>query len=120
MQFENEGSPEGALLNLVYRDQLFPREAFRRAWDALLAVQPPRVACRTMVGLLALAHDRSCEAELAAALDAILDANQLPDLAALRERFGPAPGPPPAVTVVLPPIVTYDALLGAGVVEIAA
>ena len=96
----------GALLNLVYRDQLFPREAFRRAWDALLAAQPPRMACRTMVGLLALAHDRSCEAELAAALDAIIATNELPDLTALRERFDPAAGIPPAVTVVLPPIVT--------------
>jgi hypothetical protein len=26
-----------ALLNLVYRDQLFPRDAFRHAWDKLLA-----------------------------------------------------------------------------------
>ena len=25
-----------ALLNLVYRDQLFPREAYRRNWDALI------------------------------------------------------------------------------------
>ena len=30
-----------ALLNLVYRDQLFPRIAFRKAWDALIAAQPP-------------------------------------------------------------------------------
>jgi hypothetical protein len=47
-----------ALLNLVYRDQLFPREAFRRTWEALMAAQLPRNACRVMVGLLALAHDR--------------------------------------------------------------
>jgi hypothetical protein len=26
-----------ALLNLVYRDALFPRAGFRRAWEALLA-----------------------------------------------------------------------------------
>ena len=102
----------GALLNLVYRDQLFPREAFRSAWEALLVAQSPRAACRTMVGLLALAHDRSCEAELAAALDAMLEAGELPDLRALRERFGPAAAPPPAVSVALPAIVTYDALLG--------
>jgi hypothetical protein len=103
----------GALLNLVYRDQLFPREAFRRSWEALLAAHPPRVACRTMVGLLALAHDRSCEAELAAALDTMLDAGELPDLIALRERFGPVAATPPAVRVALPPIGTYDALLRA-------
>jgi hypothetical protein len=110
----------GALLNLVYRDQLFPRQALRRAWDALLAAQPPRVACRTMVGLLALAHDQSCEAELAAALDAMLDAGELPDLAALRERFGPAAATPPAVAVALPPIDTYDALLSAELEGVAA
>jgi hypothetical protein len=61
-----------ALLNLVYRDQLFPREAYRHSWEALLAALPPRIACRTMVGLLALAHDRTCEGELAIELEAIL------------------------------------------------
>ena len=30
-----------ALLNLVYRDQLFPREAYRHSWEALLAALPP-------------------------------------------------------------------------------
>ena len=66
----------------------------RRAGDALLAPEPPRLACRTMVGLLALAHDRECEAELAAALDSALLANelQLTHLTTLRERFAPATG----------------------------
>jgi hypothetical protein len=109
-----------ALLNLVYRDQLFPRGAFRRAWETLLGAQTPRQACRTMVGLLALAHDRACEAELAIALDEILAAGEVPDLGSLRERFGPAAARPPAVAIALPAIVTYDALLGAGVVEAAA
>jgi len=49
-----------ALLNLVYREQLFPREAYRNTWDALIANVPARNACRVMVGLLALAHDRAC------------------------------------------------------------
>ena len=47
-----------ALLNLVYRDQLFPRPAYARAFDALLATAGDRRACKTMVELLALAHDR--------------------------------------------------------------
>ena len=41
-----------ALLNLVYRDQLFPREAYRRTWEVLLSAQSARHACRIMVGLL--------------------------------------------------------------------
>src|SRR6266550_5330416 len=44
-----------ALLNLVYRDQLFPRRAYARAFEALLVKESEKQACRTMVGLLALA-----------------------------------------------------------------
>jgi hypothetical protein len=102
-----------ALLNLAYRDQLFPREAFRAAWEALLEAGPPRLACRTMVGLLALAHDRACEAELADALRAILDAGDLPDLAALQRRFMPRDVAVPEVTVSMPAAVAYDALFEA-------
>src|SRR5499425_2740087 len=76
-----------ALLNLVYRDQLFPRRPYARAFEALLAKQNEKQTCRTMVGLLALAHDRACEAELADAIDADLDAGRLPELDRLRERF---------------------------------
>lgn len=55
-----------ALLNLVYREQLFPREAWRRTFDVLLERMPPNKAYRAMVELLALAYDRGCKAELAA------------------------------------------------------
>ncbi|MGH7106882.1 MAG: IS21 family transposase [Acetobacteraceae bacterium] len=102
-----------ALLNLAWRDQLFPRQAFRAAWDALIEAGPPRQACRTMVGLLALAHDRACEAELANELQAILDAGDLPDLATLQRRFMPRDIAVPEVTVSLPAAVAYDALLEA-------
>lgn len=102
-----------ALLHLVYREQLFPREAYRHTWDALTARLPSRRACRLMVGLLALAHDRACEAELAAALEAILAAGELPDLAELRQQFMPSSITVPAVTVTLPTAIAYDALLDA-------
>jgi len=101
-----------ALLNLVYRDQLFPREAYRHSWEALLAALPPRTACRIMVGLLALAHDRACEGELAIELETILGTGDLPDLALLRQQFAPSSMVVPAVTVTLPAAVVYDALLG--------
>jgi hypothetical protein len=41
------------------------------------------------VGLLAIAHDRACEAELAHAIDADLDAGSLPDLDRLRDLCVP-------------------------------
>jgi hypothetical protein len=109
-----------ALLNLVYRDQLFPRAAFRNTWDALIAAGPPRTACRVMVGLLALAYERACEAELAAELDALLEAGTLPDLDVLRTRFAPASSTLPHVTVILPSAVTYDALLARPAGEVSA
>jgi hypothetical protein len=99
-----------ALLNLVYRDQLFPRRAYARAFEALLAEQNEKQACRTMVGLLALAHDRACEAALAQAIDVDLDAGCLPDLDRLRDRFKPDQAVIPHVAVELVPLCAYDEL----------
>jgi hypothetical protein len=99
-----------ALLNLVYRDQLFPRRAYARAFEALRAKESEKHACRTMVGLLALAHERACEAELADAIDATLDAGDLPDLDSLRERFKPDRVAIPEVTVALAPLSAYNEL----------
>jgi transposase InsO family protein len=97
-----------ALLNLVYRDQLFPRRAFALAFEALLAGLGERPACRAMVGILALAHERACEAELALALQADLDQGVLPDLAAMIERFRPKDVAWPTVVVTLPSLAVYD------------
>ena len=99
-----------ALLNLVYRDQLFPRQAYRRAFDALLANRTEKQACRIMVGLLALAHERACEAELAQAIGAELDAGRLPELDPMRRRFAPDAASIPHVTVALVPLSADDEL----------
>jgi hypothetical protein len=103
----------GALLNLVYRDQLFPRDAYRQAWDALSAAHPARIACRVMVGLLELAHDRACEADLAVELERLLATGALPELDALGQQFATTVAAIPDVTVTLPPVSSYDALLTA-------
>ena len=99
-----------ALANLVYRDQLFPRAAYKRAFDALQENGDDRRACKIMVELLALAHERACEAELARAITADLDARRLPDLAALRARFQPEASAVPIVAVELAPLSSYDEL----------
>ena len=99
-----------ALIGIVYREQLFPREAYRRMFDRLRDRLPDRIACRTMVELLALAHERACEAELADVLMTDLDAGRLPDMAALRRRFAPDPATLPTVVVTLARLSTYDIL----------
>jgi transposase InsO family protein len=99
-----------ALLGLVYRDQLFPRRAYVRTFEALLAGLPTRTACRTMVDILALAHERACEAELADRLAADLDQGRLPDLPTLRTFFLPDAQAMPEVRVALTPLTAYDEL----------
>jgi hypothetical protein len=108
-----------ALLNLVYRDQLFPRDAYRLTFDRLLEKIPEKSACRLMVNLLALAHERGCEGELALLLTADLAAAQLPDLIALRARFASDPAALPEVVVHLTPLIAYDDLLVADMGEAA-
>jgi hypothetical protein len=61
-----------------------------------------------MVGLLALAHERTCEAELAVALQVALDNGILPDLKALIERFRPKDMALPVVVVTLPHLAIYN------------
>lgn len=46
-----------ALLNLVCRDQLFPRPAYARAFEVLCAEVGDKRACKVTVELLALVHD---------------------------------------------------------------
>ena len=99
-----------ALNNLVYRDQLFPRPAYARAFEALCIELGDKRACKITVELLALAHDRGCEAELAGLIEADLDAGKLPDLAILRPQFRPKAAAIPDVVVQLAPLSTYDEL----------
>jgi hypothetical protein len=102
-----------ALKGLVYRDQLFPRQEYRRTFDALMERLSDRQACKIMVDLLALAHERGCERELASQLAAALDAGDLPDMAALRALFAPDPASLPTVSVKLASLNGYEALIGA-------
>ena len=103
-----------ALMNLVYRDELFPREPYRRCFEKALERIGEREACRLAVGLLALAHEESCEAELAAAIDRALGSGRLPDPGELKARFAPRRGKMPSVDVVRPPLGGYGSLLNAG------
>jgi transposase InsO family protein len=99
-----------ALLNLVYRDQLWPREAYRHMFDHLCERLSERAACKMMVELLSIAHERTCEAQLAALLAEDLAAGRLPDLKILREHFAPDVASLPQVSVHLTPLTVYEAL----------
>lgn len=103
-----------ALWSSVYRDSLFPRTEYAEAWKVLQRDLPRRDACRRMVDLLFIAHDRACEAELAHRLAEDLDAGRVPDPKALTLRLVPrAMTLPEDVAVAQPSLDSFDALLGA-------
>ncbi|CAD6524599.1 hypothetical protein LMG28140_01648 [Paraburkholderia metrosideri] len=72
-----------AFRGLVFRDDLFPREAYHRTWERLDQALSPRNACKAIVGLLELAGNYGVEAELAQRLEVLLELGELPDLEAL-------------------------------------
>ena len=101
-----------AFKGLAFRDQLFPRETYRRTWEKHEQRLTQREACRTMVGLLELAALDGVEAVLATRLNTLLVDGQLPQLKALREEFAPREADCPVINVQIPPASSYDALLG--------
>jgi hypothetical protein len=100
-----------AFKGLVFRDDLFPREAYRRMWEQLELKLTQRQACQAIVALLEMAAHDGVEAALAQRLDALLAAGVLPDVKRLREEFVPREAEVPLVTVEIPPASRYDALL---------
>ena len=102
-----------ALPGLVYRDQLFPRDAYRQLYEAAMAALPEKAACRLTVDILSLAHERGCEAELATVICDLIAAGELPDMAAMRARFSPDPASLPDITVPVTPLSDYNVLMAA-------
>ena len=100
-----------AFKGLVFRDALFPREAYRRTWEQLECKLTQRQACQTIVALLEMAARDGVEGVLAQRLDALLGAGELPDLKRLREEFAPPKAQLPQLSVQIPAASVYDALL---------
>ena len=74
-----------------------------------------------MVALLALAHDRGCEAGLATAITEQMAGpgaagGGVIDVPALQAMFAPVPATMPDIVVSLPPVASYDMLLSLGAV----
>jgi hypothetical protein len=83
---------------------------YRQTWERLCAALPEREACKTIVGLLALAADGH-EAQLADELEQLIELDQLPDLHVLTELLAPPRGDLPDVVVQMPTLDGYDELI---------
>ena len=100
----------GAFARYRYREDLFPTLVFRRAYDALAAVNIERIADLEYIRILHLAASTT-EADVELALQLALDQGIPPVLDTIRGLVRPHAQPLPTVHIGEPSLVSYDQLL---------
>jgi hypothetical protein len=98
-----------AFANYQYREELFPTVVFRQAYDTLKKKRPER-ADKEYVTILHLAATNS-EQDVETALSILLESEQLPLSAAVRELVQVNPSELPSLSIPAPDLISYDALL---------
>lgn len=98
----------GAFRNYQFREELFPRTEFRKAYDALLK-HDETTADKQYLRILNQAAMGS-EADVAAAINALIEQNELPTSERVSHLCSPKLGVP-KVTVLQPDLSKYDNLL---------
>ncbi len=101
-----------ALANSIYRDSIFPRTEYSLAWTLFQKKLSRRDACRQMVGILFLAHEEACEAEVAHLISREINAGRLPCAKKLKLNITKKNTDlPPDIPVVQPSLSVFDTLL---------
>lgn len=77
-----------AFFHAELRDDILPDDTWRQLWQQSCQCLAPRQACYLMVGALELAATHDNEAEVAAALQAVLRDEPDPSLLVLQKRLG--------------------------------
>ena len=93
------------------RDDLLPDELYKSVWAWLDREMQPRKACKTMVGILALAHRANCERQLGDYLQKMMIRQVIPNLYKLQQKFEQREQSIPHVKIEQPPAKSYDILL---------
>ncbi len=93
------------------RDDLLPNDTYKAVWEFLDIHQDARKACKTMVGILGLAHRANCEKRLGDYLQILLEKQKVPSLYKLQQQFDTIGSDIPSVQVNQPSATIYDGLL---------
>lgn len=93
------------------RDDLLPDDTYKMVWSWLDREMRPRVACKTMVGILALAFRADCEKQLGEHLYEMMSKQKTPNLYELQKKFEQRKNSLPCVEVNQPLSASYDVLL---------
>lgn len=100
----------GGFRNYRYREGLFPRAVFRRAWETLKGRLSPRKADMAYLRILKLAA-RGMETDVAATLEDLLASKNTWDDQTVAERVQPGPSVIPALETSVVNLAEYDQLL---------
>jgi hypothetical protein len=98
-----------AFKHYKYREALFPRQCFRKAYD-VLCEQKPGLADKHYINLLHLAK-MNTEQEVSEALELLLEAGKLPTLDAIKSLLDAYKEERRCVTIDEPDLSVYDQLL---------
>lgn len=93
------------------RDDLLPNDTYKAVWAFLDLHQDAHKACKTMVGILGLAHRANCEERLGSHLQILLEKQKVPSLYKLQQQFDTIGSHIPSVQVNQPSATIYDSLL---------
>ena len=93
------------------RDDLLPNEVYKSLWTWIDEQMEPRKACKTMVGILALAARADCEQQLGEYLQTMMVDNTVPSLHQLQHKFDKKRKNIPDIAVQQPLAASYDKLL---------
>lgn len=99
----------GAFAGYIYREELFPRAAFRQAYDQLRQADELK-ADRRYIELLTLAAHRG-EDEVAAAIGALLRSGRVPWPSDIEQSLRQRDTPPPELASFTPELQSYDTLI---------
>lgn len=80
-----------AFRNYVYRDDLFPTQAFKETWDLIDASSDERTACKEMVKILNITAESGKEQEISKYLEKLLLQKRTPRLKDIEMQFGRTP-----------------------------
>ena len=94
-----------------FRDDLLPNDVYKAVWTWLDKEMLPQKACKTMVGILALAYRADCENKLGNHLQAMMARQILPSLLDLKNKFDKKEDDIPNIAVKQPPAASYNILL---------
>ena len=93
------------------RDDLLPNDVYKAMWNWIDVEMEPHKACKTMVGILALAARADCEQQLGDYLQEMMARQIVPSLLDLQHKFDKKGRSIPDIAVQQPLAASYNDLL---------